>query len=425
MMDVKVVEKAKDVFGKSVSDFDPWEDGEGFVDDNGDVGFGDFGNFEAMDGENSNDDTFFKIGNSGNFATDGDDGVGSCKAPLRRPTSRRGHPSRNTSLKGANPIENKHMEKEGDTSSRTLRAPMRRRSSSRLLTVDCDDKKDSGRSRSRSADKDLFVSSGEGTGDDTHEKEHNRSGHSGRRDALRSQRNSFRLSKPQADEESPSTASREKSPKRGVNRRQSSSRRLMSQGEVSVPRLTTQQSVLSLFQNGDLGEEDKTSGSPGTGDIDGSAGCIVSHSRFQKPARSRSGMAKSLGMNNQLLMSPDSDPQRRVGKSTSMNRKLDGPPPDSGRPPPQRTRSAVTPRPGSIRRNLSSDNLALPEHPEENDDPLSPAGGRQRHPTKSKSTGAVSVRERRQNHKQEGDAGHVSLRRSHRRLGSQNDDLKH
>ena len=126
---------------------------------------------------------------------------------------------------------------------------------------------------------------------------------------------------------------------------------------------------------------------------------------------------------SQMLKSPDGEPQRRIGKSTSMNRKLDGPPSDSGRRPPQRTRSAVVSRPGSIRRNLSSDNITLEETPEENEDPLSPPG-RPRPPMKSRSIGAVSVRERRLHHKQEGEGGQSSSRRSHRRLGSQDGDLK-
>jgi hypothetical protein len=405
MMDVKVVEKEKDVFGASVSDFDPWEDGEGLEHDDGDVGFGDFGNFEAMDGENSNDDEFFKAGYSGDFAANGDDGDRKSKVPTRRLSSRRAHPIRNSSMKSANSTEVKEDEKEVDTTSRTPRAPMRRRSSSRLVSVESDDKdkKDSSRARSKSSDKDVSVSSGEVACDDTSEKEHSRSGHSGRRDSLRSQRNSFRISKREGVEENHSSksGSRDKSPKRGLNRRQSSGRRLVPQGEQSGTRLATQQSVRSLFQNGDLGEEDKTTGSPGIADVEGPVGCIVSHSRFQKPSRSRSGLAKSLAITNQSLKSSDSDPQRRIGKSTITNRKLDGPPSDSVRPPPQRTRSAVIPRPGSIRRDVNADSVTLSEHPEENDDHWSPAGGRQRCPTKSKSTGAVSVRERRQHHKQE------------------------
>lgn len=427
MMEVKVVEKAKDVFGASVSDFDPWEEGGGFGDDDGDAGFGDFGDFGAMDGENANDDVFFNAGNSGDALKDvPDEENRKIRPPTRKPSSRRGNPSRNNSTKTKSQGEEKEEEKEGSSSSRRPLTHMRRRSSSRLLIVDVDekDKKDSSRSRSRSADKETSLANGEGMGDEASDKEHSRSGHLSRREGMRAQRNSFRLSKRHGVEESPSpkSASREKSPpRRGVARRQSSSRRLVPVGDASGTRLATQQSVRSLFQNGDLVETDKSPGRTGK-DGDSGAGCIVSHSRFSKPARSRSGLAQSVSITS--LRSSEGESQRRIGKSASMNRKLDGPASDpSSRRPPQRTRSAVTQRPGSIRRNLNSDNLTLEETPEENEDPLSPIG-RPRPPTKAKSFGAVSVRERRHHHyKQESDGGHGSARRSNRRLGSQDGEL--
>jgi hypothetical protein len=432
MMEVKVVEKEKDVFGASVSDFDPWADGGAFVGNDGDAGFGDFGNFEVMEDENTNDDAFFNSADglaspvsTKNRDTSDDDRK--IRTPPRKTSSRRGNPSRSGSVKGKPEGEDKEEEKEGSSSARLPRGHMRRRNSSRLLMVDSDDKekKDSGRSRSRSADKEILLSKGEGNGEDASDKEHSKSGHGSRREALRTQRNSFRVSKRTALEESPSSgsASRGKSPpKRGVTRRQSSSRRLVLQAETSgTTKLATQQSIRSLFQNGDLGDADASPTTPGA-DADG-GGCIVSHSRIQKPARSRSGLGKSTTLCAQALKSPEGEPQRRVNRSTSMNRKLDGPPSDiSRRPPPQRTRSAIVPRHGAVRRNLSTDNLTLKESPEEDEDPLSPIG-RRRPPPKSKSIGGVSTRRHLHKQETEGSTGSSALTRPHRRLGSKDEEL--
>ncbi|KAG7368787.1 hypothetical protein IV203_031530 [Nitzschia inconspicua] len=429
MVGVSVVEKDKDVFGASVNDFDPWGDGGGFGDGDGDAGFGDFGNFEVMEGEISNDAPFFDTSSDLNSPEPSKDAFvheedHKNKPPTHRPSNRRRNPSRNGGTKGKVSGEGNEEENEG---SRKPRVPMRRRSNCRPLLVDGDEKetKNSERSLSKSADKEVSVPKGECTEDNTSDKDRSRSEHSGRREAMRAQRGSFRHSKRTSVEEIPPSASssRDKSPvKRGVNRRQSSSRKLMVQGEASGTRLVTQQSIRSLFQNGDLGDAEASPGTVGT-NVDG-AGCIVSHSRFQKPSRSRSGLAKSMSASAQALKSPEGDPQRRVNRSTSNDRKIEGIPSDSANVRlPQRTKSALVPRPSSVRRDISSDNLNSEERPEGSGDLLSPHG-RRRPPIKSKSIGSVSLRERRLHHKQqESDSGGQSgsLRRPNRRLGYQDD----
>jgi hypothetical protein len=299
--------------------------------------------------------------------------------------------------------------------------------------------KGSVRSQSKSLDKEVSSTSATKEGIDcghddtkTKDKEHNSSGRS--RENLRVQRNSRRLSKsPQrldGDEESSPKLKVKERPVRTAShpRRQSSSRRLMAQIEASGTRLAAQKSVLSLYRDDGSAEEEICH----TDLIDDhEKGVIVSHSRMQRPSSRRSSLAKTLSV-TQLATSPDGEHRRRpVGKSLSMNQKLDNPS-ETHRAPPQRVKSAIVQRPRSLRGTIE----ALEEHPNEDAEdiltsPRRPVKGNHLlPPARTKSTGAISVRERRlmQKLKMQGDDQEdvkptAPSRLSSRRLSSQDGDV--
>jgi hypothetical protein len=512
------VEEATDVFGKSVNDFDPWADGQEGSDDvaSGDSfsggGFGDFADFEAMEGcTDEDDDAFFKAASCStnddltadtaqSSKSDEDEGGGGGGGRRKTPPSpkrsfRKKPPSRrgNLSISSKDTAASDESKDEGSCSARR-RAPMRRHSSRRSLSMDDDifkaaakvaksqkepgeddgpklpkirrraskadflaegapndsslrrkgskvdptemsspkdnslrrrvsksdgkeesGSKDSSRSRSRSADTEVPVD--EDDVGETDKKENSCS----RRDSLREQRKSFRVSKSN-DKDKPSGRT-------AHPRRQSSSRKLVvPTSDVSSSR---QQSVRHLFQNGELAGETESLESP-VGE------CIVSKSRFQKPTRSRSGLSR--GLSAAQMKTPNGESRRAVSRSSSMSHKADSPASgglpirETRRGPPQRAKSAIVQCPNSIRGSLAS--AILKEQPEEDETETSskspslpPSGLRKGPPTKSNSTGAISIRERRQRQKAQSEGQNIaepspsSARRSLRRLGSKDGDL--
>jgi hypothetical protein len=416
-----VVDGGQDAFGTSLGDGD-------FATDFGD--FGAFGENSEAFGDASGVGDFFKTddhtaetepdhsspdsSNKSDAEEEGADSHHGSRRHERKPGSRRGNLS-----SGSSPTTRQKGEEK-------RAPPTRRRSSSRRMMSDdlglqAQGARSSSRSRSQSVEKEIVdEDDGEGDEDDSSskDKEHSTSGH-GRRDSLRSSRsNSFRQSRRTAL--NPENQGRGGAGGRpGLTshpRRQLSSRRLLANVDGTGPKkLDTQLSVRNLFSTGELevADSDATPASEET------TACIVSHSVVHRPSSRRSLMSK--------------DPRRGVGKSLSMNQKVDRPPgPRAG--PPQRAQSAMIRRPPSGRGLLNTDPKG-----EDGAEPGAavptvrpPRGPRAAPPTKSLSTGASGPVSRRHLHRaaqaekkhEEGDEPEKpsSMRRHHRRRGGSHED---
>ena len=426
-----VVDGGQDAFGASLGDVD-------FAAD-----FGDFGKFGESGGFGDNSEAFLDASGTGDFFKTDDhtadtepldnsspdssnksdneeeDEPGSAHGSRRherKPVSRRGNLS----------SQSKDDEEEGSGSHKRA-PPMRRRSSSRRMMADgmgLQAPKPSSRSRSNSVDKEILEEEeGEGDEDDSNskEKEHSTSGHSSRRDSLRSSRSNQSTRRPGLTSENHGRGAGAGG-RPGMTshpRRQMSSRRLLASADGTGPKkLDTQLSVRNLFSTGELevADSDATPASEET------TACIVSHSVVHRPSSRRSLMSK--------------DPRRGVAKSASMNQKVDRP---SGprAAPPQRAKSAMIRRPPSGRFLSNTE----PEG-EDDTEPATavpairpPRGGpRAAPPTKSLSTGAngASAVSRRHLHRaaqaekkhEESDEPEkpLSMRRHQRRRGGSHGD---
>jgi hypothetical protein len=417
----------QDVFGASITDFDPWGDAAGGEHGSNEFNvegsaFGDFGDFDASvesigvqnsgSCDGADGDPFFKVddftastaslGLSASPDNSSPDLMGSKSE--RKPSSRRGRLASSKSPGPGDSVSSSKddavQEGEGPNSSRR-RHSLKRRGNPRR-----------GVGRSKSADLEIMVGGSEEGKDAGGGIEHSSSSHSNRkdpkeienststhgslRDGLRGQRQSFRrrsVKKSEEEgEESPKedgiennnskvTASARPGLTNGKEtasshpgltsstRRHSSSRRLVHEGGAKV---ATQHSLRNLYAGASEAQADADAASaPPETDRP-----IVSHSVVHKPVRDRrSALARGLSSTQVVA---DGEPRRRpVGRSVSMCKKLDGPSAGAPRPPRDRVRapprSKSTGLVGVSSRRLQKMNMLMDLQPvEPHDEPEAP-----------------------------------------------------